>query len=216
MLLSEIKRGMTLAIALEDKREFKAEYLRTIDYINFEISSPDIAKSIDALKGVIVNVKFFSNSLECDFNVKINDVNPKFKHLSAVTCSAESQIKEISRRNSDRINLNRKVKVYSFEDDVKGQRAGELLFEGRSDDISMGGLCLSSDSQVELLLGSMYVLEFSPHSEVFNMPAKLIRTKFRGSARICDYGFMFDPDSQAKYGEKLILDILKSKIESRK
>ena len=214
MLLQEIKRETIFTVTLNDKREFKVEYLGHTSPYEFEISSDDISNDINTLKGTLMDVQFFSKASVCNFTAEINRAKTKFKRFSPVICTAGSPIKVSPRRNTDRIGINVKVRVYSQIDGA----ADKLLYEGKSSDISIGGIRLFFHSQAELQPGSTYILEFRPHSTTFTLPAKVMQKQKIGSVHSNDYeyGFKFDTDNQDEYGESLIVDILKAQIKSGK
>lgn len=214
MLLREIKTGTTFTVTLHDERKLEVEYLGDKDPASFEINSSDISNDIDMLKGTPISVKFFSKALICNFTAKIDQAKPKFKNISPVVCTISSPIKTMPRRNSDRINIKTKAKLYSYDDG----HMGKLLYEGKTSDISKTGIRLFFHSKVDLQPGTTYILEFTPHSATFILPAKLMQKQKTGPVhgKDYDYGFMFDTDNQAEYGERLIVDILKAQLESDK
>ena len=109
-----------------------------------------------------------------------------------ILATATSMIEKTNRRGAPRIKAGIATKIYELAEGAP-KKAGKLIGEGVTYDISITGVSFLTNRKLDLLSG-LYVVEFSLFPpEVFHLPIKYVRSgdNPRSSEYEFDYAFMF-------------------------
>ena len=216
MFIQDIKRGVPIVITFKDETEISAEFDGSIDHKRFYVKSKDIAVGINNYIDVEAEFKYYDGGVFYVFTGKFLGKNNLAGYSDMVVdVIAITPLEEIPRRNDIRMSISVKIKIYEFVGNRANAFLGSYIDEGISDNISKNGIRVWSNYELIQSEMPMYTLEIKlPYGDVYYIPSKLIYSQRNMITRtyMFDYGFSFDfthlPDAQ----ERLIQDVLESKM----
>ena len=214
MYLTDLESGTNLSVVFEDESELRAQYIDRIDHVNFLIQSIDSDDNLNRYIGSSASISFFTRDLCYTFFCKITGFESG--EINIINCTATSLFKEVPRRDGHRINTNLRTKVFSYKNSENGTQKKEFICEAVSVDLSRTGIRLWSDDPIDAPLQTTFLLEVAvPFSLPFTLSAVIVRNQNNTSTRSYsfDYGFVF-PDNMYDRAEKLVFDIIKSRLHS--
>ncbi|MCL2840845.1 MAG: hypothetical protein FWE05_08735 [Defluviitaleaceae bacterium] len=219
MYLHNIARGTNLDVTFEDGGAFRCIFDGYIDHMNFYVICPDILKSIDSLINAQVKIQFRCGNIQYSFN---GQIVKKSNRKDVIHETAEIKVltafKESPRRESLRMEMQTKIRIHDYVDDLTKFYSGDMICEGLSVDVNKNGIRIFADHALSHEPNARYTLELELRSGwPYFIPAKILRYQENKVTRSYhyDYVFLFDFTKEPEKREKLFLDIMEWKLKGK-
>ena len=226
MNLGQVERGMKMTIAEDTQmRAGNDEYEAVFRYIEgdrlFQVMSQGLYNNFNSMKpGATLRISFVSEPNTYTFTGRAIE---KQRTSGLVLIEQLTEIETYSFRKYDRDELRMNVMVYGLPEAM----LGETIFERPhyppdladvSYDISVGGVCVISNTLLTSTHDPYYLVEFSlSDKDRFLIPAKLVRRSNYPRTKIgrYDYGFQFILEKTPEEKGRLSKAILNRKLSVR-
>ncbi|MCL2574650.1 MAG: PilZ domain-containing protein [Defluviitaleaceae bacterium] len=213
---------LDVQVSLDGSRAYTEEilfgtFVDTYNDLLFSIECPQLLKqSRVPEEGDFVRFTFFRGAESYTFEGKLSSIDTDFGK-TLLYINAVSPIEKASRRKSQRIQVSLPAALYIPAGD-QNNMPGEFSCQCTTFDISAQGLCLLSNTKLDLRHGSDFVIEIRlPSYDPFIIPAKHIRTgncpqlmQYRH-----DHAFGIDSETSSSKIYNLTLAIFQLKLEGR-
>jgi hypothetical protein len=182
--------------------------------LSFFIESPDLDSHSDKFnEETKFRVEFLRGSTLFAFSALFNGKFIK-DDKPLISLTQISDIKESTQRAMPRIELSAGVIVSESVEQIK---AGNILLQGISQDISADGMCLLTNQQMqERKKDKRYTLDFSFGKYRFILPARLVR--MGDSSQFIqfkyEYGFIFEYAENSEERSRLITSMLQYRLQN--
>jgi len=222
MFIQDIKRGVPIVITFAENEkvisEISAEFDGSIDHKRFYIKSKDIAENINNYIDVEAEFKYYDNGIFYVFTGKFAGKSTLAGSSDMVVdVMALTLLKEIPRRNDIRMAISVKINIHEFVGNRANSFLGSYIGDGISDNISKSGIRIWSNYELIQSEMPMYTLEIKlpyGNGDLYYIPAKLIYNQRNMKTRtyMFDYGFSLDFTHLPEVQERLIKDVLETKM----
>ena len=217
MYLSDIQYDTNFNLEFEDGSFHRGFFDGRIDHMQFYLHCPEILSEIDSFINREPTMKFFVSDKCYTFTALITGAsNRRPPALRTIDIKIISPIKEGETGRADiRINLSMQVRVHHHDEDPKSLFLGDMICNSKSVDISKSGIRLWADANLIAHKGNYLTLAFSISKDwTYIIPSKLLRAEKNRTtlSYAFDYGLQFDFSTMEHRQEKLLMDILESKI----
>ena len=217
MRLNYIESRNPIAIYTEENRdvEIQAKFIDNLDDAVFYIYNQEMYENINSLIDKIITVIIIINDKPYKAEARVlGEGGKKRSYDNTIMLEIVSGFKQETRRTSVRYDIRVKTKIYEYSESQNNSYKGDFICDAVSEDVSRGGMRLTSNHKLRIPKETLVVLDFSikpkSTSPMYSIPSKIMRS-YRNISSY-EYSFQFDFIKMPEIQENLLSDIFDFKL----